>query len=464
MFAIVDIVLEANPDSFELLCQRARAFALKEDPQQSGAPSFVRLKQIDQLHFMSLQIFQDRHFDPLLVIESNFDGASDDYWRQVLQHTGEDLRAIFACTKPASQQQWLPLFTEGSTLSLVPFIKAYSITPSASHVGALGMTLGRINRDRNLFDDLQAYLGTAALDFRGLTTVEMHQKLRQWVLPRCPWLDKVEPQNIKQEKASRIWTSSGPTLLLLLAAIILVLTTCFLCFSDVLPNRGHGEARRILIAVAVATILGAAVFIACFWKILRRLEASDMTQDDPHLDPLQLEAFAALEDQIVQNHLAHMALVKPGAVRSVVLRLSLHLLKLYVAVGATDGYLSSMRTIHFAHWTLVGNSGRLIFLSNFDGSWQSYLDDFVDKAHEGLTLAWANCIGFPRTRSLIYEGATHGRQFKAWARQAQTQSILWYSAYADLTVNQILRNAAIVDGLRETSLTPADADVWAQLL
>jgi len=81
-----------------------------------------------------------------------------------------------------------------------------------------------------------------------------------------------------------------------------------------------------------------------------------------------------------------------------VIRVSLRLLKLFVPLVAADGYLGSMRTIHFAHWTLVGNGDRLLFLSNFDGSWQSYLDDFVDKAHGGLTLAWGNCVGFPRTK------------------------------------------------------------------
>jgi hypothetical protein len=137
MFTIVDVIIEANPNSFELLCERVRTLALKEDPKKSGAPSFVRLKQIDQLHFMSLEIFQDRHFDPLLVFENNFDGDSDNYWRQVLQQIGEDLRAIFACTKPGVEPQWLPIFREGSMLSLAPFIKAYSVTPSASYIGAL---------------------------------------------------------------------------------------------------------------------------------------------------------------------------------------------------------------------------------------------------------------------------------------------------------------------------------------
>jgi hypothetical protein len=112
----------------------------------------------------------------------------------------------------------------------------------------------------------------------------------------------------------------------------------------------------------------------------------------------------------------------------------------------------------------VGNSGRLLFLSNFDGSWESYLNDFIDKAAHGLTLAWGNCVGFPETKNLVCDGAAHGTQFKAWARQSQTQNLLWYSAYTDLTVNQIIRNASIVDGLRKESMEMKEAEPWAQLL
>jgi hypothetical protein len=138
------------------------------------------------------------------------------------------------------------------------------------------------------------------------------------------------------------------------------------------------------------------------------LEESDFTQDHPPLSPEQLKLFAAQEDHIVQNHLASMVLVKPGMLRGFLIRAALRALKFVVPLKAWNGYLGSMRTIHFAHWTLVGNSGRLLFLSNFDGSWQSYLDDFVDKAHRGLTLAWGNCVGFPRTEDLVRQGAAHG--------------------------------------------------------
>ena len=108
-----------------------------------------------------------------------------------------------------------------------------------------------------------------------------------------------------------------------------------------------------------------------------------------------------------------------------------------------------MRTVHFAHWAFVNNGSRLLFFSNFDHSWDSYLDDFIEKAHGGLTLAWGSCVGFPPTRFLVLDGASHGRQFKAWARHSMAVSRFWFSAYRDLTVDQIERHARIADGLRK---------------
>ena len=470
MFTIVDIVLEANPNNFELLCERVSALALKEDPKTTNALSFLRLKQIDQLHFMSLQIFRDRHYDPLLVFENNFDGDSDSYWQAVLQQIGDELRGIFACTKPAIDSRWADLFEDGSTKSLVPFIRKFSVSPSAQHFGAVGLTALRIKRDQSVFATIQSALGDSAEAFRGKTSVDAHKELRasvlQKLLPTYPELAESGQRTVGQERLFFRLAAIlrfVPFVILVLAGLALIPTLVFLCFSQFLLNHGHVGACWTLLSLFVS--LGILFSLGLgFWIALRSLEKTDMTQDDPALDTAQLEAFAAQEDQIVQNHLASMVLVKPGALRGAVIRVALRVLKQAVPVLYANGYLSTMRTIHFAHWTLVGNTGRLMFLSNFDGSWQSYLDDFVDKAHEGLTLAWGNCVGFPPTKNLVQQGATHGRQFKAWARQSQTQNILWYSAYADLTVNQVLRNGTIVDGIRKSSMTKAEADAWVQLL
>ncbi len=37
------------------------------------------------------------------------------------------------------------------------------------------------------------------------------------------------------------------------------------------------------------------------------------------------------------------------------------------------GFLGTIGTIHFARWVTMPGSRDLVFLSNYDGSWESYL-------------------------------------------------------------------------------------------
>jgi hypothetical protein len=180
----------------------------------------------------------------------------------------------------------------------------------------------------------------------------------------------------------------------------------------------------------------------------------------PHVDPKLLRAMAQREDWIPQNHMGSIVLIKPGVLRAMLIRAGHLGLGLLLRVTARDGYLGSMRTIHFAHWAMVNNKTRLMFFSNFDQTWESYLDDFVEKAHVGLTLAWSCGVGFPPARFLLYEGASQGRQFKEWARHSMAVSHFWHSAYKDLTTEQIERNYRIALGLRQTNLSDEEAAQW----
>ncbi len=44
------------------------------------------------------------------------------------------------------------------------------------------------------------------------------------------------------------------------------------------------------------------------------------------------------------------------------------------------GKLGEISTIHFARWISIDHGQRLLFLSNYDGSWTNYLGDFRDEA------------------------------------------------------------------------------------
>ncbi|WP_395666179.1 hypothetical protein [Methylocella sp.] len=219
---------------------------------------------------------------------------------------------------------------------------------------------------------------------------------------------------------------------------------------------------RSLGVLALGLFSAAFVIVPAIVVWLRRLELRDSSQDAPSVDPELLLLMARREDRIPQNHMGSIVLLKPGILRAIVVRLGHLGLGLLLRVKAADGYLGSMRTIHFAHWAFVNNGSRLMFFSNFDLSWESYLDDFIEKAHEGLSLAWSCGVGFPPTSFLVRDGASHGRKFKQWARHSMAMSRFWYSAYKELTVDQIERNFRVAGGLRKPSLAEAEAAAWAR--
>jgi hypothetical protein len=196
--------------------------------------------------------------------------------------------------------------------------------------------------------------------------------------------------------------------------------------------------------------------------LLRRSEKRDASQDAPHVNERMLREMLRREDWVTQNHMGSIVLIKPGMLRTIIIRAGHLGLGLLLRLVARDGYLGSMRTVHFAHWAFLNNGSRLLFFSNFDHSWGSYLDDFIEKAHAGLTLAWGCGVGFPPTRFLIYDGASHGRQFKNWALASRAVSRFWYSAYPELTVDQVERNNRIANGLRKATLQNEEAVKWMQ--
>jgi hypothetical protein len=112
---------------------------------------------------------------------------------------------------------------------------------------------------------------------------------------------------------------------------------------------------------------------------------------------------------------------------------------------------------------MINNGKRVLFFSNFDGSWENYLGDFVDRAAVGLTLAWSNTKEFPKTRLLIFRGATNEELFKTWTRKHQIVTQVWYTAYKHLTVKNILRNHSITLGLCR-DMNENEAQEWLKLL
>lgn len=507
------VPLDVNPDSCGRLVSLIEALKQQEDDcTDKSKPNFARLiKRVPLLHFMSMSVFLDADYDPIFIIEANFDGPPGPFWAQLEALIGEELRRMIRCCKrprDATSTLYDVVTDSLSRSSVVPYLEACTQSPSVFHHGNRGLTRAQIFAEHQLFLDLTSEIDPpgGASPYRGTPPEQTHQQLRTVMLARPnephAWLKEQPPPRISVwENAvdkARLAAFAAVVLALLATPGLLVVgldpgpevgwTVAVLCLLVVLALAGRAIADRpVASAGAGAGVAAVAASWLAFWSgigtgwllavmavasivfvlavlllWLRGLELRDSAQDSPALNERIRRKMLRREDWVTQNHMGSIVLIKPGVLRSILIQVGhrgLHLL-LRARMDSRAGYLGSMRTVHFAHWAFLNNNSRLLFCSNFDHSWDSYLDDFIEKAHGGLTLAWGGGVGFPPTRLLLGEGATQGRKFKSWALASRTVSRFWFSAYPDLTVDQIERHHRIANGLRKAQLTKAEALQW----
>jgi hypothetical protein len=179
-------------------------------------------------------------------------------------------------------------------------------------------------------------------------------------------------------------------------------------------------------------------------KILNRLARIDKTGPNPNTI-VRPSDIASHEDLHVQNSLTVVGHVKKSIIRS------LFLGRFAFALRPPWGSLAGVTSIHFARWVIVDRGDTLIFESNYDGSWDSYIDNFVDVTSAGLNLIWSSCTGYPRA------GCEDVDSFKNVIRAHQKRDLIFYSAYPDLTVKNIIANHA-VDLAVQSFVRTADVD------
>ncbi len=206
--------------------------------------------------------------------------------------------------------------------------------------------------------------------------------------------------------------------------------------------------------------LGAVIVVAVLVALLRWHEVNDAVDERaPEIGRIREIARQEDEPGFEQNHIIAVMPFKPGAFRRLVFAFAMWGIKQSVTFWFRPGFVLTMGTIHKAKWFRVRGTNQFVFLSNYDGSWESYLEDFVTRAHTGQSAAWGNGVGFPRTRFLILDGAADGDRFKRWVRRQQRPTSFWFSRYPHLTTKQIRNNAMIEDGLARAA-NDTDARRW----
>ena len=140
------------------------------------------------------------------------------------------------------------------------------------------------------------------------------------------------------------------------------------------------------------------------------------------------------EDVVAQNQLTLITVVRPGQVDRV--RAVLAAIDAYAKRLAPPGSLIGISTIHFVRWLVIDEGRRLMFVSDYDGSWESYIDEFGELILSGLDAIWETSYGYPP------DGARDLTALKQFLRSHQVPSEVFYSAYPEETVLNIVNDRA----------------------
>jgi len=415
------VTAEIAPESRALLEHRLAQIAANLD----GNPVF-RPCELPDTHFMRLVIVDDprRELPALLIWEANHDGRAADYLAAVAR-AAPAITAVFACCAG------YPADGTGDVERWVAWMRGHARRAGAFYSGYRGVSRGEVANDRLVHDAVRDVLDRGDPGVLGGPRNELPRRIRDEVAARFPDLDLSAP-------------------------------------GDDEPRWVIGKIAALAALLALAPIVLA---LAPIWYlVLRARETRDIAS--AYARPIEIDpAVRCAEDQVTQNEMTHVVDIKPGAFRLATLWLVLTAIDVAARVYSVRGDLGGITTIHFARWVIVRDRRaaplrrrhRLVFFSNYDGSWQSYLGEFIDRAAFGLTAVWSNTVGFPATRHLVTGGARDEEAFKQWTREHQVPTQVWWSGVPSSTVQNIRDDIEIRRGLAR-GLADHELEAWLRKL
>lgn len=389
--------------------------------------------RLPDLHFARIVVLEDQTLDDIttayglprrnyplyLTFLADFDGDVDRFRNQLVSVARQGLEQIFSfCTD----------FKPGT--DIVHWMKQHEHRPSTMYINWVGRTMQQIREENALRQAVQTLVFNSGSQFQTGQPEEIRRAVKSFVQ------QEVNSQRLKLTplgKAPLSWRIKN-----LLHLIFVPLLLLF--FSPLII-----------------------LYLPIFAFQLRRREKRDM-EIAPRPPAEHVYQLARLEDHDVTNQFTAMGSLKPGLFRRWTLITLLWLVGYTTRHIYTRGHLARVPSIHFARWVFIDNKDRLVFCSNYDGSLESYMDDFINKVAFGLNVVFSNGIGYPITKWLVFQGAKDEQKFKYFIRRHELATEVWYNGHSGLTNFDLLRNARIRSGLEQQSMTNAEAMQWLQLL
>ena len=380
-----------------------------EHHAQNGGWDLIPFGELRGLHFASLFVLPAVELDgeprpAQLVLMTNVDAPLSSHLNELTTLAGGGLDAVFG------ECERYPETTRRTPQARRQFLRDHRVHADVFYTNRQGRSLEQIRQEDALRKAIETHLDETPLDDECVQCVRdsivdfvgSQPELRWALSPAAP--------------PSRLWQAQQ--------ALHLVSRLA-----------GVAAASPLLLAVAPWAVMA-----------LRRHEQSDVP-DRSAAAPTRIKALRADEDFSVQNQIVAAGAFKRGWFRKLTAGAILDLADFSIRHVYNRGSLSGLNTIHFARWVKIDGGKRLFFASNYDGSLESYMNDFIDKAAWGLNAIFSSGEGFPRTAFLFCLGITDEIAYKRFLPTRQVRTNVWYSAYPHLTTKNLANNAAIRRGL-----------------
>ena len=338
---------------------------------------------------------------PRLVFSSDFDGSEDDHLIGLVTGCTDLIDRMYSCCES------YPAPAARTAESRKKYLQQWRVKMSASFVGAPGRTLGEIKQENELRNYIWNFINKG--NWSNMSAVAIQQKIKAEVLTRPEFQWAATPCALPGIN----WFG-----MVLLGLILLVLSPILLIWIILIHFLYENSDKP--------------------------LGLTPSQVDEAHVQKLE-----EYEDLAYQNQFTQVLVMKPAWMRLITLQGLMLFAGALIRNLFVNGKLMGIPTIHFARWVMIDNNQRMLFFSNFDGSWQQYLGDFIDKSGWGLTGIWSNTQNFPRTRFMFTGGAYDEEHFLAWSRYYQVPTAIWYCAYPHLSIKNVMNNSYIRNELMQ---------------
>ena len=414
-----ELTIVAPIESAEVESVKRILGAIRDHVDSWEVIPFHRLRRI---HFARLVVFDaatDHDGSPIpaqLALMTNVDAPLDAHVRELATVAGAGLDQVFGpCQGYPAASQRTPATREA-------FLRSHSRQASAFYVNRQGRSVEQILKEEALRRAIGDFLDST--DLSGQSPESARTAIRGFVEQRADlrWaLRPAEPPDLAWRIRQLVHRIGNLIILLLLTPLL-------------------------LLAAPIVLLM------------LRAREKRDVP-DTSQAPAAMVDRLRNDEDFWVHNQVVAAGLFKPGWFRRILATAILRLTDYACRHIYNRGFLSGLNTLHFARWVGLDEGRRMFFSSNYDGSLESYMNDFIDKAAWGLNAIFSSGDGFPRTSFLFCGGIRDEKACKRFLPTRQVQSRVWFSAYPHLTTKNIANNAEIRQGL-SGSLTPEETKTW----